>query len=67
MNTREILERIMTAHWDMAACYCWVCDAARKVGCRPRGKYHEDVRKYRVRHDAFGDQDAKRPTDGETG
>lgn len=35
----EIIERIMTMHWDMAACPCWVCRAGRDAGMRPRDKY----------------------------
>lgn len=32
----DILEAIMTQHWDMEACGCWVCRAGREAGCRPR-------------------------------
>jgi len=39
MNAKEIIERIMTQHWDMAACHCWVCEAGRALGCRPKEKY----------------------------
>jgi hypothetical protein len=41
---REIIERIMTAHWDLASCRCWVCTAGREAGCRPREEYqlHRD-------------------------
>jgi hypothetical protein len=39
MTLQEITERIMTAHWDMAACRCWVCTAGRESGCAPRDKY----------------------------
>lgn len=35
----EIVERIMTQHWDMAACPCWVCRAGRDAGLRPRQGY----------------------------
>jgi len=46
----EIVERIMTQHWDMAACRCWVCQAGREAGCRPREEYllceHESEKKY---------------------
>lgn len=34
-----ILERIMTQHWDLAACMCWVCKEGRTAGCRPRDIY----------------------------
>ena len=35
-----IVERIMTQHWDMAACQCWVCKAGREVGCHAVDIYH---------------------------
>jgi hypothetical protein len=42
----EIVERIMTMHWDMAACPCWVCVDGRAAGCRQRevylnGRFHD--------------------------
>lgn len=39
MDAQEIVERIMTMHWDMAACQCWVCQEGRKAGCRARVEY----------------------------
>jgi hypothetical protein len=36
---REIVERVMTLHWDMAACKCWLCVAGRTVDCRPKKCY----------------------------
>lgn len=39
MEAQEIIERIMTAHWDMAACPCWVCKSGRELGFRPRKDY----------------------------
>ncbi len=40
----EIIERIMSAHWDMIACRCWVCTKGRELGCTPRDIYlpHEE-------------------------
>jgi len=35
----EIVERIMTDHWDLAACPCWVCVAGRGLGLGPRQEY----------------------------
>lgn len=35
----EIIERIMSAHWDMVACSCWVCRSGRELGLEPRGIY----------------------------
>lgn len=34
-----LIERIMTQHWDLAACHCWICDEGRLLGCRPRQLY----------------------------
>lgn len=39
MSLSEILETIMTMHWDMMRCRCWVCVAAREHGLRPRPEY----------------------------
>ena len=35
----DIIERIMTQHWDLAACWCWVCQSGREAGCRPRAVF----------------------------
>ena len=39
MTNEEIIERIMTDHWDMAACPCWVCVEGRANGLHPQGRY----------------------------
>ena len=39
MNAEEIVERIMTEHWDMPACHCWVCEAGRKLRLHPQDRY----------------------------
>ena len=39
MTMREIIEIIMSQHWDMAACPCWICKEGHKLGCRPRGQH----------------------------
>jgi hypothetical protein len=39
MSPEQIVERIMTQHWDMAACRCWVCHEGRLAGLRPRPQY----------------------------
>lgn len=36
MTAQEIVERIMTAHWDMTICPCWVCKAGNLQGFRCR-------------------------------
>ena len=35
----ELIERVMTEHWDMVACHCAFCLKARELGCRPRFCY----------------------------
>lgn len=50
---KAITERIMTQHWDMSCCRCWVCVEGRKLGCRPRETYLHDKTKGAVLvHDA---------------
>lgn len=36
---KEVIERTMTEHWDMAACRCDLCEAGRDAGCAPRECY----------------------------
>lgn len=36
---QSIIETIMTQHWDMKACECWICQSGREAGCRPRDTY----------------------------
>lgn len=53
MDAQEIVERIMTMHWDMAACQCWVCQEGRKAGCRPINIYnrgHHSNRNLNLKH-----------------
>lgn len=38
-TVNDIVERIMSAHWDMAACRCWACQAGREQGLAPRDKW----------------------------
>jgi hypothetical protein len=38
-DNETILEIIMTQHWDLAACPCWVCSHARENGVRPRKQW----------------------------
>lgn len=33
MKPKEIVERIMRQHWDIASCPCWICREGRKGGC----------------------------------
>jgi len=50
MSAEEIVERIMTQHWDMAACTCWICRHGRAEGLRPRVHYRDIEREFaRVR------------------
>lgn len=39
MDAQEIVERIMSAHWDLASCPCWVCQAGYKLGFAAREGY----------------------------
>ena len=43
LTTDEIILTIMTQHWDMIACSCWICLAGRANGLHPR----EDFLSYR--------------------
>lgn len=36
MNSDEIVEQIMTQHWDMKSCDCWVCHTGREAGLSPK-------------------------------
>lgn len=47
----EIVARIMTQHWDLGACPCWVCKAGRRAGLganwlflSPAGDLRPDVK-----------------------
>lgn len=54
-DLQRLVETIMTAHWDMAACQCWICTRGRAIGCRPRAGLDEmampvmDDKQYRDR------------------
>lgn len=39
MTAQELIERVMTEHWDIASCSCLFCCEARKLGFRPRDGY----------------------------
>jgi hypothetical protein len=39
LDARQIVEKIMTMHWDLAACPCWICKVGNAVGCRPREEH----------------------------
>lgn len=39
MTAVEIVEEIMTQHWDPKACRCWVCCEGRNAGCHPKSAY----------------------------
>jgi len=39
MNAQEVIERIMTQHWDIAACHCWICEAGRELGYHAQDAY----------------------------
>jgi hypothetical protein len=33
---QRLVEITMSAHWDMSACHCPICDGGRALGCAPR-------------------------------
>ena len=39
MTAQDIVGTIMTQHWDMKACDCWVCKAGREIGLHPNEQY----------------------------
>jgi hypothetical protein len=39
MDAQELIERVMTEHWDIGACPCFFCKTARGLGFRPRDSY----------------------------
>jgi hypothetical protein len=39
MDSQQIIEIIMTQHWDLKMCDCWVCRAGRELGYAPRETY----------------------------
>lgn len=39
MMASELIERVMTEHWDLFACSCEFCRQANKLGYRPREAY----------------------------
>jgi len=46
---QEIVERVMTLHWDMTACKCPLCIAARNLGWRADANklaQNDDTRKW---------------------
>jgi len=50
-----IVTQIMTQHWDLHACNCWVCEAGRTIGIGPTKEHlshHSGVRFPRVSVDS---------------
>jgi hypothetical protein len=39
MSEQELIQRIVTEHWDFQACRCFFCIEARKLGAYPTTKY----------------------------
>lgn len=50
MTAQEIIERILTMHWDMNACRCWICNNGRQLGFAPRDEYLEHKNGYKYAH-----------------
>lgn len=63
MTVQELIERIMTEHWDIAACPCLFCHEANKLGFRPREVHlpdaHNSILKERPRSVAFPAREGK--------
>lgn len=61
-----IIETIMTQHWDLAACSCWVCTQGRAAGLHPREEYlahrHPETRRPVVMVDICFCHNIKYPT-----
>lgn len=36
---QELIEQLMTMHWDMAMCLCGACEYGRSKGYAPRSIY----------------------------
>ena len=36
---RDLIELVMTQHWDMAACPCTFCEAGRQFGFHPHSGF----------------------------
>ena len=45
---KAIVERVMTAHWDMAMCQCWFCQMGRDAGCGPQERYLRDGFRHKI-------------------
>ena len=44
MTAQELIERVLTEHWDIGACPCTFCVEARKLGFHPRYGYPTNPR-----------------------
>lgn len=66
MTPIDIVERIMTAHWDLAACCCWVCRAGRAAGYSPRERWLDHRNGNRERFPVPADW-VQQPGDGREG
>lgn len=59
IDMEELIERVMTEHWDIRACPCTFCVSARDIGLRPRTCYPTNP-KVSILDD--GSKERKRPT-----
>ena len=39
MSAEELIERVLTEHWDVMTCWCRFCREARTLGFKPRSEY----------------------------
>lgn len=58
MSAQELIERVLTEHWDIGTCPCKFCVEAHKLGFRPRNGYPTNPQ-VSILDD--GSKDGKRP------
>ena len=46
LTSTDIVTQIMTQHWDLHACQCWICLAGRRVGIGPVKEHLQRVSGY---------------------
>lgn len=54
MKAEEIVSRIMTQHWDMVACNCWICEKGRGAGLAAQSIYPTEPYKVYKRVNVMG-------------
>ena len=57
-SAEELIERVMTEHWDLGACPCMFCVTSHGLGFRPRACYPTNPQ-VSILHD--GSKEQQRP------